>query len=528
MNGIPPQINRLDFYPAETVFSWASRYHLRFGNAQIRDTYEALFGTRRIRVHPFLPQSLMNIAGERKLDEIVREHTLYPLFAYFGYDPKGDYIASLTYNSKTPLPNLIANAGLGCEAGHYFCPLCVDELRQETGLRIYTVHPQFPGIDSCPIHGIQLIVTENSDFGIDRKFQLPTYLLSRVENCASKNRIVAFKAMQIVNNLVHSSFNEHENHLQYYRSILKQLGLVTRNDRIRESQLRHDICRYYNDFQPQKGLEKVMTFKFLGHMLRENTNFIQHPFHHLLLQVWLDHVISIDDGRFLKQKERVNKKQNIDDLVLFMIKSGFSKAEIKAELGCVYSVIERVAALNGIKINRVPSATPPWYQQFLIFALLGRHRQFIADAFSLKLHVIETEISKVPGLPEWRHNLAKMRRLERSIYMIKHAVENHPDWSRQNIKQVYNKEFFYLYKYAPQRLEELLPPKMAFQTPVMDCSEEDERIYLDILKIENIQNMPISKVSHLLLGHGRLLKRLEKLPKSKHLLMMLGVLKEES
>ncbi len=527
MNGIPPNINRLDFYPAETVFSWASRYHLRFGNAQIRDTYEALFCTRRIRVHPFLPHSLMNIAGERKLDEIVREHTLYPLFAYFGFDPTGDYIRSMAVESKRTNANLIAHAGLGGLKGHYFCPLCVDEVRQVTGLRIYTIHPQFPGVDCCPIHGIQLLVTENSDFGIDRKLKLPTYDLNNVKGSGSKNRIVAFKAMQLINNLAHSSFNEHEKHIQYYRSILKQLGLVTLHDQVRESQLCQDISKYYEDFKPQKGLEKVTTFKFLGPLLRESTNFTQHPFHHLLLQVWLDHVISIDDGRFLKVEEDANRKRNIDDLVLSMLVDGFTIAEIKKQLACGHSVIERVAALNGIKIDRLPSSHPKWYQQFLILALLGRHRQSIADFLSLKLHVVETEISKVPGLAEWRHNLAKMRRLERSLYMIKHAVENHADWSRQNIKQLYNKEFFYLYKYAPERLEELLPPKMAYHTPVLDCSEEDERIYLDILKIENIQDMSISKVSHLLLGHGRLLKRMEKLPKSKQLLITLGVLKEE-
>lgn len=93
-------------------------------------------------------------------------------------------------------------------------------------------------------------------------------------------------------------------------------------------------------------------------------------------------------------------------------------------------------------------------------SLLGTHRSQIAQKLGVPLHVVESEISGVKGLVSWRLELEKMRRWQHSVFMIKHAVTTHKDWSRQNIKTAYYKEFYYLYKYDRKRLEELLPPKM--------------------------------------------------------------------
>lgn len=526
MTGTSKFIRRLPIRPAETIFSWVTRYHFRFGNYRIKETIQHLFGLSRIRIHPFLPSYLEQIASDELLVELIQQHTLYPLFHYFGADNGDKYLKRLNTDNNTSISNLIAHAGLACSSGHYFCIRCVEEEMKQTGLRIYRIKDQLPGLDCCPIHGIKLMYTDNSDFGIDRGLQLPTYIKSSIKKAPPKNVEVAITAHELIEETTNIEVSAMGDVIAEYYLALDELGLLTLNGQIRHSHLKESIRSFYKGYQPPQGLEYFLDFDFLGPMLRKKSRANQHPIHHVLFRTWLDFMRANCDGRLFIDPPDSPIKPDIDDLVLSKIKLGWTIAEIKSEFSCSHSVVERVAALNGCKIGPLCEPTPSWYQHFLIMALLGRHRKSIARKLNIRLHKVETEISRVPGLALWRHDLEKMRKLEHSTLTIKVAVINNPDWSRQLIKQAFNKEFFYLYKYDPERLEELLPPKQENLQNSKNWTKVDFRLYEAILKIEGIERMSTSRIGHIVRDNGLLRRSIDKLPHTNQLLLKLGVLKE--
>lgn len=456
MSGEFDYLERLPIEPNETIFSWVSRYHYRYGNGSFKMTTESLLGSHRIRIHPYLPSNISYINTHLDVETLVRHHTLYSLFAYFGSEQDSKLLNSMCYGPTGVVESHRAKASMGTQAGHYFCSLCVEECRTDTGLSPYVIHDQFPGIDCCPIHGIQLQIIDSSDEGIDRKLMLPVCRSDLVEKSAYKNRLLAFKARELVSVALVAGERSHQQHQKYYLSVLKQLGYVLDSGQLKMESLKTELARFYQDYQPPMGMEAVTEFYFLGPMLRNKTSFNQNPFHHLLLSTWIDYTVSIDDSRFKLIADEVAPKRNIDDEVLTLLKAGQSIRDITLKLDCAYSVVRRVAALNGIKLNEAPR----WRHHLIVMASLGRHRSYIAQKLGLPIHLVESEISGVKGLVKWRLELDKMRRWQRSVFMIKHAVTTHTDWSRQNVKTAYNKEFFYLYKYDRKRLEELLPPKI--------------------------------------------------------------------
>lgn len=526
MTGTSKFIRRLPIRPAETVFSWVTRYHFRFGNYRVNQTLKLLFGSARIRIHPFLPSHLEQIAPDEFLVELIQRHTLYPLFRYFGADSGDKYLKRLSPNTNISISNLIAHAGLPASSGHYFCIRCVKEEMKQTGLRIYRIKDQLPGVDCCPIHGIKLMYTDNSDFGIDRGLQLPTYINSNIKKAPSKNIEVALTAHELIEETTNIEVAAMDDVISEYYLALDKLGLITLNGQIRHSHLKESIGSFYKGYQPPRGLEYFLDFDFLGPMLRKKSRANQHPMHHVLFRTWLDYMATNWNGRLVHDAEEANHKRNIDDQILIKLKNGWSITEIRDEFNCAASVIERVAGINGIKVGQLCEPTPEWYQHFLVMALLGRHRKYIAIKLKLKLHQVESEISKVAGLAQWRHDLEKMRKLERSTFIIKLAVINHPDWSRQLIKQTYNKEFFYLYKYDRERLEELLPPKQVNLQNMKNWAQDDSRLCEAILKIDGVEKMPISKIGYIVHDNGALRRSIDKLPQTKQLFLKLGVLKE--
>lgn len=526
MTGTSIFISRLPVRPAETIFSWATRYHFRFGNYRVNQTLKLLFGSARIRIHPFLPSYLEQIASDELLVELIQKHTLYPLFHYFGADNGDKYLKRLSPNNNSSISNLIAHAGLGCSSGHYFCIHCVEEEMKQTGLRIYRIKDQLPGVDCCPIHGVKLMYTDNSDFGIDRGLELPTYNKSSIKKVPTKNIDVALAAHKLIEETSNIEFSAISDVIAEYYLALDELGLLTLNGQIRHRHLKESIRSFYKGYQSPQSLEYFLDFDFLGPMLRQQSRVNQHPMHHVLFRAWLDFMGANCDGRLFIDLPNPHIKPDIDDQIISKIKMGWTIAEIKDELSCSHSVVERVAAVNGWKIGSLCEPVPSWYQHFLIMALLGRHRKSIARKLSIRVHKVETEISRVPGLAQWRHDLEKMKKLERSTFIIKLAVINHPDWSRQLIKQSFNKEFFYLYKYDRERLEELLPPKQNNLQNMKNWAKDDLRIYEAILKINGVEQMSISKIGHIVRDNSALRRCIDKLPQTKQLLLKLGVLKE--
>ena len=101
--------------------------------------------------------------------------------------------------------------------------------------------------------------------------------------------------------------------------------------------------------------------------------------------------------------------------------------------------------------------------------------------------------------------------------------KKHPTWRRKEIKEHFGVEFFRLYHYDQQLLESLLPDKTWPIPPGKDWEKEDIRLAQKISRMTELEKQTINKIDNLSQCHGLLRKHLVKLPRTRQLLVCLGV-----
>jgi hypothetical protein len=213
------------------------------------------------------------------------------------------------------------------------------------------------------------------------------------------------------------------------------------------------------------------------------------------------------------------KSLEVEAVVLKMLVDGFSMNLIHKITEKSQCYIKRIADLNSIEIDSNSQRFPDRKKRaILIKALSGQHRQSIADSFGVSIGYVEQSISGARGLVVWRKYLRRISSIKNAIQEIIIARKKHPNWLRKDIKIHCEKAFFSLYNYNKKLLNKLLPPKTKPVAPGKDWAKEDERICNEILTIKNDHKKSLSKLDYLVNGHGAILKRLNKLPKTKKLL----------
>lgn len=514
--------------PSETVYSYVARYHLKVGVGHEKKTYSKLFDKNKIRIHPYLPDHLnsLNKVSTLSVHDWILRHTLYPLFKFFGHDKNLLLLQAMQNSGNVVSLAHIPHSKLTFEYGHKYCEICRQTSRSVQGFSYYDVRHQIPGINACYKHGCLLDITKGGDIGIDRHLMLPK-LKSNITMANPIHIEFAVFCDQVLTTCRDMKYEPAR--LPYiYRKHLQEKGLITQNQQIRMRQTISLMAEYYKGFQFTKGLEPLASFSFLGPMLREKTHFPSHPIKHLLFAFWL---FKKDASLFNHQlsgpheeppKPHITKVNNNKSIMSFL-SQGKSMSEINKITGKSICYIRRVSELNGIKHqSNANSFSNRTRHSVIIQAQLGRHRTKIAQSLGVGIGYVEKVISNTKNLSTWRKFLAIQRKLVSTSQEIKMAKKAHPEWARKDFKSKHNQAFFFLYKYAKDILESLLPKKLKPKVPKRDWSQEDDRLYTAITNLENSSDLSITAIGHLINDHGHLRKKIDQLPRTRSLLLKLG------
>ncbi len=150
------------FYPAEIVTGYVGRLRQsegRSSNAAVGEELHRMFGSGDVRQS--LVKRLATLTSV-KFDQIIAEHTLFPLYRAFSLDdvrtPYGVGIAETRLQWTTRI-----------SARQYqYCPLCVEEDLNHLGLSYWRRHHQILGIDRCPEHRSQTLIRVTGKSGPER------------------------------------------------------------------------------------------------------------------------------------------------------------------------------------------------------------------------------------------------------------------------------------------------------------------------------------------------------------------------
>lgn len=206
------------------------------------------------------------------------------------------------------------------------------------------------------------------------------------------------------------------------------------------------------------------------------------------------------------------------------LKRGESMNAIEKQLGKSRCYIRRVAELNNI-VHRTNSQKNNLNIKHLVRlqAQIGHHRKAIAEALHVGVGYVEQVISNTKGLVSWRKRLKEKQKIANASSCLRKAIKENPKWIRKDVKANYSIEYFCLYHHDRQLLEGILPPKTKSIYKGKNWEIEDARLAAEIMLIEEVSNMSIGEIDHLIGGHRCLLRHLNKLPKTYEVLNKLGL-----
>lgn len=300
-------------YKDEVLYSTLARYHLRSGNTSYKATMKDLYGDYDVTAVMDLPANInrlienMPIGNKYTSQDIIYNHTLYPLYASFLPLERAEKV----FNSmvKSNGGDIYSRAGLMASSitmNRYFmfCPECMkDDLENYGEYYWHRIH-QVPCITLCPKHKCFLC---ESEVGI-RGFNKFEYKIPTINKCVNMNRNINISDKEI-EKLIAFGENiqlllENKNKFTHkptewfklqYINHLKRKGLANINGNIYMKEFLKCFVDYYGDNflnLMQSPVDINNDFNWLSDMVR-NKNKTSHVIRHLLLIQFLD--ISLED-----------------------------------------------------------------------------------------------------------------------------------------------------------------------------------------------------------------------------------------
>lgn len=509
--------------PDETVYSRLVRYHLYSGEIKTHFLWQ-IFGKRKIVLHPYLTAHIDNLAilFNEEANNIIEKQTLFPIFSFY-LSQYSDAIKKAQLGSNGAL--VIRACQLSAFKGRVLlvaksCPVCMKQDIYEYGVTYWHRTHQVPGITACATHGVCLNQLDLSTLNRCDYNLLPQ--LTQDVVIASKNELLLANFSENLLSMLDDGYAA-ISLTEIYRRKLLSLGFVTKQGGIRRVKVMTSFEVFLRDFVKESNSVfpiSSIDYGFFRGLLDGVSP--QHPFKHLLFSSWL---FGSPSELFLDPDNEINtvqsqldltKTNDLENYCLNLLQDGNSLAEVSRVTGKSRCYLKRIALLNGIHLNLMPTiVTSQVRMKILHFAEFGVHRSSIATRLNVSIAIVEQEISSCPGLVKRR----KQRHFESKRRKCRHGIARYlrvnPRALRKDVKKCCSAQFFWLYLYDRNWLEEYLPVAMkAKQNQKVNWQQRDIKLSARVHDILLSLDRKISKseLDKLLGGHEWLTKYEAKLP----------------
>ncbi|MDO6657186.1 TnsD family Tn7-like transposition protein [Anaerobacillus sp. 1_MG-2023] len=284
----------------EYLYSVIARYHKMSGNHSYEATYLELFNSKAKVLLSDLPNDPQQLQRNTALFSVkknskrwILDHTAYNYYTYFMMSDRSQHVLEHMVKGTNKSISLIVgkSASRVKENIHMkICPECYKSEFNICGTPYWHTHHQLPGVFVCAIHHTKLIES-NLKKKHHHALQLPAY---EVEYNKTNNISEVQREMQILISittlsiLTRDSFTEFEiSFHRIYKNILKELGYITKNERVRKKKLMEDfkIC-IKPEFLEFIGLDEGVTYSTVQYLWLNYTTVI-HPLFHIMFLLFL-------------------------------------------------------------------------------------------------------------------------------------------------------------------------------------------------------------------------------------------------
>jgi hypothetical protein len=521
--------SRLAIRPSETIFSAILRWHIFSGRQYSYMSYNILFKKQKNRVHPFLPHGINLIAKQldKAPQQLLLENTLYSLFVFFNPKIEKQLNTKLIYGNQAVMGLVgITQAKLPFVFSHKVCPHCLGESFNNLGYLVLRIEHQIPGMKSCFKHRVKLQDILAGDGYLDRQIRFPYHYANDEVSSDIEKQFAAFSARLLTLCKIGITCDC----IALYRRELSKKGYITKNNNIRISLLRNELIKFINN-NPQLLDEDIRgllgDFGFIGPLLRNKTGFPTHPIKHLLFCFWL---FNGKASSFLNKLEENTDKllveiANEDTEIIALLKSGASMNQIEKSTGASRCYIRRRAEINGIRhksnAQRYPEKTR---RTVIIKALLGIHRQTIANGLNVGVGYVEQVICNTPLLTEHRAHLRRQAKIYWALSLLKEEAKLHPDWHRTQIRMSQQAAYGALYNLDKSLIDKVLPEAITPVPPKKDWKPIDDKLVTLISALPDVELLSRSAISRKIKCGRYLINSLHHLPNTSKLLIQMNKL----
>lgn len=221
-------------YPNELIYSTVARTGTYLGISSPKQLLDEVYGDRKVIATMDLPCHLQAISNQLKstgrysVDELVYQHTLFPLYAPFVSEEhrlKALKMMAASSQGAVHLMLGVAASRVKSVTGFRYCAACVQQQLKAHGECFWLREWYFPGLSVCPNHGPLTLLSEN--IGDHRHLFLPLQqAIGKPQSCAdvsSEQMVLAYLARELME-LSPGASPSFEQWTKFYHSLAADFG----------------------------------------------------------------------------------------------------------------------------------------------------------------------------------------------------------------------------------------------------------------------------------------------------------------
>lgn len=541
-------------YPNELIYSAIARYHFYSGNIDFKDTLEEVFLSRSVipsvEIGSQFTALAQQIGSNYSAESLIADHTIYPYYALFlSKQRQKEIMQDIKGNGQGLYTRLGLVAGSICKKdGLYYCNECAKHDVDQYGEPYIHRDHQLQGIDYCSHHEIKLRkypVNFNMQSRLEFiRFELKSMELTPLHE-ADKFAKIQIKLAKMAYQLLKVPLNElsRENIVLKYRAFLRERNLVTASNCVRQSDL-HEVFlanvpkEFLGKFE--SSIDESSEYNWLK-VLTRNVKRHVHPFRHLLLMLFLE----IDVSSFIKRdndigpfgkgpwpclnKAAIHYKQPI--IVGVEVTRDFKTKSPIGTFACSCGFIYARKGPDKIdedryRIGRVKVFGHVWQKKIeelseQCLSIRAITRELDVDSKTVKRYlkgfnevIAKEKPNDSPLIEQYRVEIVE-------------GIKEHEESNRTQIRELFPKQYIYLYRNDKEWLFEHLPIKKKISEPtkIVDWVKRDKEYYKRIKRVyqEFLQYEKPIRITQSIIGKrlgilANLDRNLNKLPQTEILL----------
>lgn len=553
----------MDWYPDETLFSLASRYHVVSGNLSAAATCMRLFGHPQRGCQHDLPSRIDEFARRSgsllgAADDIIDERTLLSFYLPMRSaeevnsarsSMRGDSIGSLKYRLGILTSRFRAHHPLKA------CPRCMADDWEQFQVAYWHLSHQYPGVWICPVHEVLLLESAEKTNGVGRfLWYLPsseklvaTFSSQKVESTKSIEYLRSLaRAAQAWAALPPASIDARRL-LDTYSHALGCRGFCSTSGRIR---LEDTAREYANAVSSLRMVPELTALPASEHESKEQVGRLlrmprtgTHPLRHLTFIVWLFGVWEDFWSAYCRtgesvlgrqaQQENISTQVGIDEEyqrrhqeALNLLVAEYKLSRVAKIVGVDVTTVMVWAAQARLQIKRRPKTLTPDVKNHLVEGLRrGDDKAQLAKLHGISLVTVTRTLRTETGLQQaWRDARYRIAREHARDAWLAASKEN-PTLGIKAVRLLEPAAYAWLYRNDRDWLNAqtcVFPKSVRGNNAKVDWSSRDQsladavrRVCLDLAN----RGCKVSTVQHIYQHLPELrakLSKLERLPLTRH------------